>query len=478
MNQFQQLMADLGASYRRELTMHRRYMRSGRHTVTKDEAEGEIRDAAMARVLDAVAAFEGKEAVHIMPEEVADLQSAGFKVSTNPVSGVLDVDDPVAEHGRNGDTDLAFVTPGMVHHLLRQGGAGTTNPTTGLREFYSDSGEAAADGMGGDTGGAYGGGESGDTGDASASGDGIGGDDGGAYGGGNTPGGENTGGSGTSMGAAVTEDPDFYGEEVNGINNNPAQTNNPNADPIGAADLGAAIDKARSQNPGLMARAQSYGVDIADLVDRNRTGTNPNMTGIAADVGMTTEARHAHNPTKEQRDLNRTTQKGFAGQNPGVVSGMNAAMGVMGMAVPGVSMVSAVCNMVNAAVGQPTVGFSGLAAGLGVDVGSLSGLAADLGIDVGEVGLNLGEISADVMGAISSIMGSEVGKDAGATGGDNAPGDGHEAASGADGSIADNPSTSPDADVSDVELSKLAMALMALIDGRPGATGTPLDWRL
>ena len=275
----------------------------------------------------------------------------------------------------------------------------------------------------------------------------------------------------------LPDDTTFHADHAHTLPWNEAGVQAGVADRIGAADLGAAIDKARAVNPGLMARAKSYGVDIANLVDRNRTGTNPNMTGIAADVGMTTEARHAHNPSKEQRDLNRTTQKGFAEQNPGVVSGMNAAMGIMGMAVPGVSMVSAVGNMVNAAVGQPTVGFSGLAAGLGVDVGSLSGLAADLGIDVGEVGVDLGGRRIDEKGAISNIMDSEVGEDAGAVGGDNSPGDGQEATSGADGSIADNPSTSPDAPVSDMELSKLAKALVALMDGRPGATGTPLDWR-
>jgi len=39
--------------------------------------------------------------------------------------------------GRNGDTMLAHITPKEARKLKREGGAGTTNPATGLPEFYN-----------------------------------------------------------------------------------------------------------------------------------------------------------------------------------------------------------------------------------------------------------------------------------------------------------------------------------------------------
>jgi hypothetical protein len=43
----------------------------------------------------------------------------------------------VADYGRNGDTMLAHITPAEARMLRRRGGAGTTNPKTGLPEFFS-----------------------------------------------------------------------------------------------------------------------------------------------------------------------------------------------------------------------------------------------------------------------------------------------------------------------------------------------------
>ena len=43
----------------------------------------------------------------------------------------------VADYGRNGDTMLAHITPAEARMLRRRGGAGTTNPKTGLKEIFS-----------------------------------------------------------------------------------------------------------------------------------------------------------------------------------------------------------------------------------------------------------------------------------------------------------------------------------------------------
>lgn len=43
----------------------------------------------------------------------------------------------VADYGRNGDTMLAHITPAEARMLRRKGGAGTTNPKTGLKEYFS-----------------------------------------------------------------------------------------------------------------------------------------------------------------------------------------------------------------------------------------------------------------------------------------------------------------------------------------------------
>lgn len=47
--------------------------------------------------------------------------------------------------GRNGDTELAHVNPREKAILKAMGGAGSKNPRTGLREYYSESGSPAGD---------------------------------------------------------------------------------------------------------------------------------------------------------------------------------------------------------------------------------------------------------------------------------------------------------------------------------------------
>ena len=55
--------------------------------------------------------------------------------------------------GRNGDTMLAHINPQEAELLKALGGAGTTNPETGLSEFYDAAGMGGAPGAGGDVGG-------------------------------------------------------------------------------------------------------------------------------------------------------------------------------------------------------------------------------------------------------------------------------------------------------------------------------------
>jgi len=55
--------------------------------------------------------------------------------------------------GRNGDTMLAHINPKEAELLKSLGGAGTTNPETGLPEFYDAAGMGGAPGAGGDVGG-------------------------------------------------------------------------------------------------------------------------------------------------------------------------------------------------------------------------------------------------------------------------------------------------------------------------------------
>jgi hypothetical protein len=62
------------------------------------------------------------------------------------MSQFADVLEFIAKQGRNGDTELAHVNPQEKALLEALGGAGTRNPTTGLREYYA----------GADPGGGYG----------------------------------------------------------------------------------------------------------------------------------------------------------------------------------------------------------------------------------------------------------------------------------------------------------------------------------
>jgi hypothetical protein len=53
------------------------------------------------------------------------------------IAELTPISKAVADYGRNGDTMLAHITPAEARMLRRRGGAGTTNPKTGLKEYFS-----------------------------------------------------------------------------------------------------------------------------------------------------------------------------------------------------------------------------------------------------------------------------------------------------------------------------------------------------
>jgi hypothetical protein len=65
-----------------------------------------------------------------MPEAAPQAFAMGGLASLKPIPAGL------AQMGRNGDTMLAHITPSEARMLRRNGGSGTTNPMTGLPEFF------------------------------------------------------------------------------------------------------------------------------------------------------------------------------------------------------------------------------------------------------------------------------------------------------------------------------------------------------
>lgn len=110
----------------------------------------------------------GMDVAHVMPHEVAQMKAQGAAVTRNPATGVVQMVMPqekevlrmnpaianlVAGSGRNGDSQVAETSPGVRQQLKGRGGAGTRNPKTGKREYYTfDSMDDSLSGAGVDTG--------------------------------------------------------------------------------------------------------------------------------------------------------------------------------------------------------------------------------------------------------------------------------------------------------------------------------------
>jgi hypothetical protein len=67
----------------------------------------------------------------VMPEQAPRAFAQGGIAQLNPIASGL------AKMGRKGDTMLAHITPSEARMLRRNGGSGTINPQTGLREFWN-----------------------------------------------------------------------------------------------------------------------------------------------------------------------------------------------------------------------------------------------------------------------------------------------------------------------------------------------------
>jgi hypothetical protein len=127
---------------------------------------------------------------------------------------------------------------------------------------------------------------------------------------------------------------------------------------------------------GQQTAARSYGLNRSQA--HNTQNQNPDMS-IADVVDAYAQARHAHNPTPQQRAMNRATLPGFVAENPNVLGLTRALATLAGFAVPGFGAITTAANLGNAVTGQPSVSFglsdlADLASGSIPDV-SVDGLA-------------------------------------------------------------------------------------------------------
>ena len=178
--------------------------------------------------------------------------------------------------GRNGDTELAHVNPREKAMLQRAGGAGTINPSTGMREYYDEGGGTA--------GGSYGGGFA-DPNDGTNNGGG----------GGGFPGSEVVGGPGTPgyEGPYGPSQPSFF-DNLGGFL----------ANPVG----------------NLSAMGRSYGTELQDNPDRF-AGLLSGAAGLAfAPMGMAMRGAQEINDRYfgglARADVNQNAGGAASGTNP------------------------------------------------------------------------------------------------------------------------------------------------------------------
>jgi hypothetical protein len=82
---------------------------------------------------------------------VADFQT-GQQPRSFADGGIANFSKGVAQAGRNGDTVLAHITPEQASFLKAQGGSGSINPKTGLREFFEEDEKDTGSGSSGASG--------------------------------------------------------------------------------------------------------------------------------------------------------------------------------------------------------------------------------------------------------------------------------------------------------------------------------------
>lgn len=167
--------------------------------------------------------------------------------------------DAIAQLGRNGDTELAHVTPREKMLLEAMGGAGTINPRTGLREYYAGA-DIGSDFSEGGTSGAPG----------AASSD-----------------------EGSAAGGRASEG-EVSMNDLGTLGFDPADTSNRGRDP---GTLG--LDDGTSRG-GMMSYAEDFGPPAPSFMDRARNQVDPrtqeglfNLATAFAPVGIPARGMNA-----------------------------------------------------------------------------------------------------------------------------------------------------------------------------------------
>jgi hypothetical protein len=123
---------------------------------------------------------------------------------------------------------------------------------------------------------------------------------------------------------------------------------------------------------GYIAAGKTYGVPNVDLQNLSV----PEKQDL---IDRTIDARHDHDPTNAQLDLNARTERGFQAENPGVVGFTNALAGILSGVSPAIAATLAVGNVINATQGKEGIGKSPFGFDISGAIGDqLSGIAQDI----------------------------------------------------------------------------------------------------
>jgi hypothetical protein len=110
-----------------------RYAEIRAHYLTQDMSEELLPETFDAEFFGALnMAIDEIRATSGVPNLAPQGFARGGVASLRPIPAAM-----LARHGRNGDTQLAHVTPEEMGLLRSRGGSGSTNPVTGLPEFFS-----------------------------------------------------------------------------------------------------------------------------------------------------------------------------------------------------------------------------------------------------------------------------------------------------------------------------------------------------
>jgi len=129
-----------------------------------------------------------------------------------------------------------------------------------------------------------------------------------------------------------------------------------------------------------LAQARTYGL-LNNEKGLQALDATPDKVGF---VDAVANARHEHDPTSAQLDLNELTEKGFQTENPGVVGFTNTLAGILSGVSPAIAATLAIGNVINAATGKEGIGGSPFGLDISGAIGDqLSGIAQDI-IDFSE----------------------------------------------------------------------------------------------